>query len=60
MQWNGRERYLRASRGCEAGRELERWQYEISGGGRTWYVLDVGDRTVWITYAGTGHPKATD
>ncbi|MFF1874855.1 hypothetical protein [Kitasatospora herbaricolor] len=42
------------------GQELERWQYEVTGGGRIWYVLDVGDRTVWITYAGTGHPKATD
>ncbi|MGW6196243.1 hypothetical protein ACWF0M_08850 [Kribbella sp. NPDC055110] len=39
---------------------LEQWQYEVTGGGRIWYLVDVDQRTVWITYAGTGHPKATD
>ncbi|MFF1822214.1 hypothetical protein ACFVWG_33220 [Kribbella sp. NPDC058245] len=39
---------------------LEQWQYEVTGGGRIWYVVDPERRTVWITYAGTGHPKATD
>ncbi|MYX14266.1 hypothetical protein GTY67_12755 [Streptomyces sp. SID8374] len=42
------------------GQGLERWQYEVTGGGRIWYVIDPVDRTVGITYAGTGHPKATD
>ncbi|MFE6052943.1 hypothetical protein ACFQ6N_19475 [Kitasatospora sp. NPDC056446] len=42
------------------GRELERWQYEVTGGGRIWYLLDDVSRIAWITYAGTGHPKATD
>lgn len=42
------------------GQDLERWQYEVTGGGRIWYVIDPAGRTVWITYAGTGHPKATD
>ncbi|NGN67057.1 hypothetical protein G5C51_24510 [Streptomyces sp. A7024] len=42
------------------GRSMERWQYEVTGGGRIWYLIDVDERTVWITYAGTGHPKATD
>jgi hypothetical protein len=39
---------------------LEQWQYEVTGGGRIWYLVEVERRTVWITYAGTGHPKATD
>lgn len=42
------------------GQALERWQYEVTGGGRIWYLLDDANRTAWITYAGTGHPKATD
>jgi hypothetical protein len=39
---------------------LEQWQYEVTGGGRIWYLVDIDKNTVWITYAGTGHPKATD
>ncbi|TWD81588.1 hypothetical protein FB561_2704 [Kribbella amoyensis] len=39
---------------------LEQWQYEVTGGGRVWYVVDEDRRTVWIRHAGTGHPKATD
>jgi hypothetical protein len=42
------------------GEPLERWQYEVTGGGRIWYLIDDARRTAWITYAGTGHPKATD
>ena len=39
---------------------LEQWQYEVTGGGRIWYLVDADQQAVWITYAGTGHPKATD
>ncbi|MFC8044188.1 hypothetical protein [Nocardia sp. NPDC057353] len=39
---------------------LEQWQYEVTGGGRIWYAIDDARRTLWITQAGTGHPKATD
>jgi len=39
---------------------MEQWQYEVTGGGRIWYLVDPDARTVWIRYAGTGHPKATD
>lgn len=46
--------------GVFKGQELERWQYEVTGAGRIWYLLDDATRTAWITYAGTGHPKATD
>jgi hypothetical protein len=42
------------------GECLERWQYEVTGGGRIWYLIDDEARVAWITYAGTGHPKATD
>jgi hypothetical protein len=39
---------------------LEQWQYEVTGGGRIWYLIDPGKKTIWIRHAGTGHPKATD
>ncbi len=42
------------------GEPMERWQYEVTAGGRIWYVIDDARRTAWITYAGTAHPKATD
>ena len=42
------------------GNSLEQWQYEITGGGRVWYAPDSTARTVWITLASAGHPKATD
>jgi hypothetical protein len=43
-----------------AGSALEQWQYEATGGGRIWYAIDDDSRTLWITQAGTGHPKQTD
>jgi hypothetical protein len=46
--------------GTHNGKTLEQWQYEVTGGGRIWYLVDGETRTVWLTYAGTGHPKATD
>jgi hypothetical protein len=39
------------------GEVLERWQYEVTGGRRIWYLIDDTRRTAWITYAGTGHPR---
>lgn len=42
------------------GVELEQWQYEVTGGGRIWYAIDDETRTLWITQAGTGHPRKTD
>lgn len=41
-------------------RILEQWQYEVTGGGRIWYLIDNATHTAWLSYAGTGHPKATD
>ncbi|WP_043472203.1 hypothetical protein [Kitasatospora sp. MBT66] len=42
------------------GRELERWQYEVTGGGRIWYLVDTENSIAWIVHAGPGHPKETD
>ncbi|MBV9139774.1 MAG: hypothetical protein JO115_02430 [Pseudonocardiales bacterium] len=42
------------------GADLEQWQFEVTGGGRIGYLIEEMTRTVWITYAGTGHPTATD
>ncbi|GAA1754752.1 hypothetical protein GCM10009681_27430 [Luedemannella helvata] len=44
----------------QGGRTLPQWQYEVTAGGRIWYVGDVETRTCWIKYAGTAHPKSTD
>lgn len=42
------------------GRELEQWQYKVSGAGRIWYCPDESSRTVWIVYASMRHPKSTE
>jgi hypothetical protein len=42
------------------GSVLDHWQIEVTGAGRIWYLVDPDKRLVWIDYAGTGHPKATD
>jgi hypothetical protein len=42
------------------GEELEQWQYEVTAGGRVWYCVDDDRRTVWMTDAHVGHPKATE
>lgn len=42
------------------GESPERWQYEVTGGGHIWYVIHDARRTVWITYAGSGHLKASE
>ncbi len=34
------------------GERLERWQYEVTSGGRIWYVIDDSRRIAWVTYAG--------
>ncbi|MFE6904578.1 hypothetical protein ACFVFJ_48845 [Streptomyces sp. NPDC057717] len=48
------------ARGQHRGQPMDRWQIEVTAGGRVWYLLDVLNRTVWIDRASTGHPKATD
>jgi hypothetical protein len=41
------------------GEAMEQWQYEVTGAGRLWYCIDDNTRTVWLTDATPGHPKAT-
>jgi hypothetical protein len=48
------------SQGTHRGQRLDRWQIEVTGGGRIWYLVDPDRRTVWIDYASTRHPKQTD
>jgi hypothetical protein len=42
------------------GKKLDQWQLEPTSGGRIWYAIDDDERVLWITQAGTGHPKQTD
>jgi len=42
------------------GETLEQWQYEVTGAGRIWYLVDEVKHVVWVTWAGTGHPKKTE
>ena len=46
--------------GMVKGRALDRWQIEVTGAGRVWYLVDREAATIWIDYAGPGHPRATD
>lgn len=46
--------------GVVKGQALECWQFEVTGSGRIWYLVDDTNRVVWITHASTRHPKATD
>lgn len=50
----------RLATGVHNGLEMEQWQYEVTAGGRIWYVMDIEHRTLWLKYAGTGHPKQTE
>jgi hypothetical protein len=45
--------------GTVQGRALNHWQIEVTGGGRIWYLVDPETATVWIDYAGPGHPRQT-
>lgn len=42
------------------GRVLDHWQIEVTAAGRVWYLADNETATVWIDYAGPGHPRVTD
>jgi hypothetical protein len=44
----------------QGGRDLPQWQYEVTGAGRIWYVVDEERRIVFLRRASTGHPKETD
>jgi hypothetical protein len=61
-QRDQRQHPLKGSLGTREinGAEMEQWQYEVTGGGRIWYCIDDGHRTIWMTDCSVGHPKATD
>lgn len=42
------------------GRNLEQWQYEVTGAARVFYCPDPERRIVWLMHAGPQHPKATE
>ncbi|MFI5571037.1 hypothetical protein ACIA6T_27580 [Streptomyces sp. NPDC051740] len=46
--------------GTHRGQTCEQRQIEVTGGGRVWYLPDIARATCWITFASTGHPRATD
>lgn len=46
--------------GIHNGTPMEQWQYEVTADGRIWYLIDTGHRTLWVRYAGTGHPRTAE
>lgn len=46
--------------GVHGGVVMEQWQYEVTSGGRIWYLVDEAKHTLWIKHASTSHPKLTD
>jgi hypothetical protein len=46
--------------GVVKGRALDRWQIEVTGAGRIWYLADRDTATIWIDHVSTGHPRATE
>jgi hypothetical protein len=48
------------ARGVTRGRVADRWQIEVTGAGRVWYLVDKERNTIWVEHAAPGHPKATD
>ncbi|MGV7249663.1 hypothetical protein PJJ30_12230 [Mycobacterium kansasii] len=50
----------RLASGAHGGVEMEQWQYEVTGGGRIWYLVDVQKHTLWLRPAGPGHPRETE
>ena len=61
-QRDSRQHPLKGSLGSRTvnGVDIEQWQYEVTAGGRIWYCIDDDRRTVWMTNASVGHPKATE
>jgi hypothetical protein len=42
------------------GKSLEQWQYEITGAGRVWFLIDDDKHRVWFVEVALGHPSKTD
>jgi hypothetical protein len=60
-QWELRFATTEAVKGWEhhGGTDMEQWQFEVTSGGRIWYLVDTAKRTLWIRLATTGHPSQT-
>lgn len=61
-QRDSRQHPLKGSLGRRSvnGVDMEQWQYEVTAGGRLWYCIDDKAKTIWLTDAHVGHPKATE
>ena len=46
--------------GTHKGEDFPQWQYEVTGPGRIWYLVDEKRKRVVIQVASTKHPKATE
>ncbi len=46
--------------GSVGGRDLDRWQNEVTAGGRIFFLIDDENRTVWFDEVALGHPKVTE
>jgi len=46
--------------GRHDGKELEQWQYEVTGAGRVWFLIDDSRHRVLLTAVTLGHPSKTD
>ena len=55
-----RLRGKRLSTGEYKGKILPQWQYEVTGAGRIWYLVDIDDHRVIVMHAGPAHPEATE
>jgi hypothetical protein len=49
----------RLATAAHRGVDMAQWQYEVTSGGRIWYLVDTDNRTLWLRHAGAGHPKDT-
>ena len=50
----------RLASAAHRGVDMEQWQYEVTAGGRLWYCIEDKAKTIWLTDAHVGHPKATE
>jgi len=46
--------------GTYGGHALPQWQIEVTSGARIWYLVDASAHKIFVMYASTRHPKATD
>jgi hypothetical protein len=46
--------------GVVRGVTVERWQHEVTGAGRVWFLIDDERHTIWLDVVALGHPKTTE